>query len=468
MNSRGHPILTDMRLSPAAAALGATSIVTQVVLLRDFLSAFYGNELVIGIILANWMIITGAGSFLGKFARSPAASERFVALLLALAAVLPGVTLFLLRALRNIVFLPGSMAGLTQILYASFVLLLPYCLVSGFSFTLLARTLSAKHDANLIGHVYALESAGSVIGGLTFNLVLIFYLDTFQCLIVLMAVDFLVCLFLLYGRVKRGAFAAAASCAAALAVLAWTTNPDDATLRLQFQGQELLFHKDTPYGNLAVTQQGDQKNFYENTMLLFSTNDAIAAEEAVHYAMVQHDAPRSVLLISGGIAGTLEEIFKYHVDAIDYVEINPWIIGIGWQYAPALADQRVHIVNQDARLYVKTAPRKYDAVLINLTEPNTAQLNRSYSLGFFAELQRVLNKNAVISMSLVSSADYLSGESRQVRSVMANTLRAVFKNILIVPGARDYFLASDGPWTSALHSSSGKGHRHRLRQRELP
>ena len=47
-------------------------------------------------------------------------------------------------------------------------------------------------------------------------------------------------------------------------------------------------------------------------------------------------------------------------------------------------------------------------------------------------------------MSLVSSADYLSGESRQVRSVMANTLGAVFKNILIVPGSRDYLLASDG------------------------
>jgi spermidine synthase len=96
-------------------------------------------------------------------------------------------------------------------------------------------------------------------------------------------------------------------------------------------------------------------------------------------------------------------------------------------------------------LYVKTASQKYDVVLINVPDPSTAQLNRYYTLGFFEELQRVLNKNAVISMSLLSSADYLSGESRQVRSVMYNTLGAVFKNILIVPGSRDYFLASDGP-----------------------
>ncbi len=445
MKSLQIPITIDRRLSLAVVALGATSIVTQVIFLRDFLSAFYGNELVIGIILANWMIITGAGSFLGKYSGMFSTSDNFIALLLAFAAVLPGVTLFLLRILRNIVFLPGSMVGLTQIMYYSFILLLPYCLVSGFSFTLLAQKLSAKYGSNLIGHIYALEAAGSVIGGLTFNLVLIFFLETFQSLIVLMAIDFLAALSLLFRYRKSGVVAAAALVSIALIVLAWVLNPDDVSRRLQFQGQELLFHKDTPYGNLAVTQQADQKNFYENNILLFSTNDVVANEEAVHYAMIQHDGPRSVLLIAGGISGTIEEILKYNVDRIDYVEINPWIIDIGRQYTSALADKRVHVINKDARLYVKTASQKYDVVLINLPDPSTAQLNRYYTLGFFEELQRVLNKNAVISMSLVSSADYLSGESRQVRSVMVNTLRAVFKNILIVPGSRDYFLASDGP-----------------------
>ncbi len=310
---------------------------------------------------------------------------------------------------------------------------------------MLAQKLSAKYGSNLIGRVYALEAAGSVIGGLTFNLVLIFFLETFQSLIVVMAINFLVALSLLSGYWKSGAVAAAALGSLAVIVLAWVFNPDDVTQRLQFQGQELLFHKDTPYGNLAVTKQADQMNFYENNMLLFSTNDVVASEEAVHYAMVQHDGPRSVLLISGGISGTMDEILKYNVDRIDYVEINPWIIDIGRQYTSALADKRVHVINQDARLYVKTASQKYDVVLINVPDPSTAQLNRYYTLGFFEELQRVLNRNAVISMSLVSSADYLSGESRQVRSVMVKTLRAVFKNILIVPGSRDYLLASDGP-----------------------
>lgn len=443
MNSPQKPITIEWRLALAVVALGATSIVTQVILLRDFLSAFYGNELVIGIILANWMIITGAGSFLGKYSSKLSANDNFVALLLAFMAVLPAVTVFLLRLLRNIVFVPGSMVGMTQILYSSFILLLPYCLVSGFSFTLLAQRLSKQYGANLIGRIYALESAGSLTGGLTFNLILIFFPETFQSLILLMAINFLVALLLFFRYGKSVIVLATVSGSIALIVLASVLDPDDFTRRLQFQGQELLFHKDTPYGNLAITKQGDQKNFYENNMLLFSTNDVVANEEAVHYAMVQHARPRSVLLISGGISGTTQEILKYNVDRIDYVEINPWIIDIGRQYTSMLDNEKVHVINQDARLYVKTASQKYDIVLMNLPDPSTAQLNRYYTLGFFEELQRVLNKNAVISMSLISSADYLSSESRQVRSVLYNTLGAVFKNILIVPGSRDYFLASD-------------------------
>ncbi len=445
MNSLQNPIAIDRRLALAVVTLGATSIVTQVILLREFLSAFYGNELVIGVILANWMIITGAGSFLGKYSNTISANDNFVALLLAFMAVLPGVTVFLLRLLRNIVFDPGSMVGITQILYASFTLLLPYCLVSGFSFTLLAQKLSVKYGSNLIWRVYGLEAAGSVIGGLTFNLVLIFFLDTFQSLILLMAVNFFVALSLVFRYKKSGVIVAIALSSIALIVLALVLNLDNFTQRFQFQGQELLFHKDTPYGNLAITRQADQKNFYENNVLLFSTNDVVANEEAVHYAMIQHTSPKSVLLISGGISGTTQEILKYNVDRIDYVEINPWIIDIGKEYTSALTDKRIYVINQDARLYVKTAARKYDVVLINLPDPSTAQLNRYYTLGFLEELRRVLNRNAVISMSLVSSADYLSSESRQVRSVMINTLGAVFKNILIVPGVRDYFLASDGP-----------------------
>ena len=50
--------------------LGFSSLYTQVFLLREFLSIFNGNELVLGIVLANWMLLTGTGAYLGKIGRA--------------------------------------------------------------------------------------------------------------------------------------------------------------------------------------------------------------------------------------------------------------------------------------------------------------------------------------------------------------------------------------------------------------
>ena len=77
---------SDKTLLAAVVVLGFSAIVTQTILVREFLSVFSGNELVIGVVLANWMILTGFGISLsttiavlqgllgkdrGKFVRTP-------------------------------------------------------------------------------------------------------------------------------------------------------------------------------------------------------------------------------------------------------------------------------------------------------------------------------------------------------------------------------------------------------------
>ena len=49
---------------------GATAMAAQIVLMREFLIVFYGNELSLGLILASWLIWGAAGRwFLGKITR---------------------------------------------------------------------------------------------------------------------------------------------------------------------------------------------------------------------------------------------------------------------------------------------------------------------------------------------------------------------------------------------------------------
>ncbi|GAF98071.1 unnamed protein product, partial [marine sediment metagenome] len=80
--------------------LGVSSILTQLVLMREMLSVFSGNEMVFGIILGNWLLLMGAGTFLG---RAAARLHRPMPVLLTvqiLTALLPPAAVFALRALR--------------------------------------------------------------------------------------------------------------------------------------------------------------------------------------------------------------------------------------------------------------------------------------------------------------------------------------------------------------------------------
>jgi spermidine synthase len=51
------------RLSVAILVMGFSGLVAQILLLRELLIVFSGNELCIGIILANWLILEAFGSY---------------------------------------------------------------------------------------------------------------------------------------------------------------------------------------------------------------------------------------------------------------------------------------------------------------------------------------------------------------------------------------------------------------------
>lgn len=429
----------DTRRTVSIVAVGFTSLVTQVILLREFLSVFYGNELVIGVLLANWMILTGVGAYLGRFVGDR--KHDLLPALVILLATVPYATVLGLRILRNAVFPIGVMVGIVPILWSSFALLVPYCILSGASFSLLASLKSRSGQPGSIGSLYAWESIGSVAGGVVFSLILFHFLNTFQSLAALMALDLSAALFLV--RDRRTARIVVLVLSVTLLVPALLLDVNLSTKRRLFPDQEIVFSRDTPYGSLTVTKQAEQENFYENNILLSSANDASSAEESVHYAMAQSASAKSVLMVSGAVMGAAREVFKYNIERLDYVEVNPHMIDLARRYSLDLSERRVNVFNVDPRVFVRKTHERYDVVLLNVPEPSTIQINRYYTLEFFRELKKHLNPNAVLSLALLSSTEYQSEEARGINSTMMNTLRSVFKEVLIVPGQRTYFLGSD-------------------------
>jgi spermidine synthase len=150
-------------------------------------------------------------------------------------------------------------------------------------------------------------------------------------------------------------------------------------------------------------------------------------------------------MVSGGISGMINEVLKYNISGIDYVEINPAIIEAGRRFAGFEESELLEIHNIDARTFIKQTEKKFDVVLLNVPPPSTTQLNCYFTQEFYQELKAKLNPGGVISTSLDGGNNYLGKEAANLHGILFQTLKRIFKNVLIIPGQANYFLASDAP-----------------------
>jgi len=432
----------------------------------------------------------------------------------------------------------------TGTVVASFILLCPYCLVSGFLLTLACAVVnrgigvSTVHSdpvtavapnafgaalqtdrASAIGRVYLADSIGSIVGGALFSFVLVRWLDHFAMLYLPALVILAVAGALAWSTTGAAPFmgaqggaesesAQAKACgynvrrrwwlvivpavlAVAVVAMMSFTDVDSLSTARQYPGQKIVFRKNSPYGKLIVTESAGQFNFIENGLPIISTHNVEQVEETVHYAMAQRPDAHQVLLVSGGVSGTAKEILKYGVRAVTYVEIDPLIIEAGRQYLPDnLADPRIKVVSTDGRLFVKEVEQTvgqasrlsvsrhpvadqqdasstihpadkrdacptvladkrdacptYDVVIVDVPPPSTSQINRFFTAEFFGEIKRVLTPGGVLSFSLGRYENYVSPQLARMLASANATLRQSFRNVLVIPGERIFFLASDG------------------------
>jgi spermidine synthase len=432
--------------------LGFSSLATQIFLIRECFSVLNGNELVIGLVLTNWMLLTGAGAYLGRFFGKMKGKIHFLLFLQFLFSLLPILMLLKLDLWKAVSIPSGSAPGLISLIRSMFLFQMPFCLVNGFLFVAYVHVLSEVTGKNASSDSYAVESFGGMFAGLLVNIFVLKFSGMYDGLRILLVINLLVCiLYSITCGIRSQKMIMIPVCLVFM-VIPFFTDLDSYTGKLFYPDQHLIFHKNTAYGKLDVTMNARQLNYFENGLLLFSSNNEIGNEESVHFAMIQHPYPKNVLLISGGISGTLNEIRKYHPVRIDYVELDPGLISLGRRYSKILDDARIHVIHGDARRFIRQTHEKYDVVLVNLPEPSTLLINRFYSSEFLFELKKVLNSGAVVCQSLPTTSDYVSKTAAKTNSILVQTLKTSFHNVLVLPGQKNYFLASDSSLSPEIAS----------------
>jgi spermidine synthase len=216
-----------------------------------------------------------------------------------------------------------------------------------------------------------------------------------------------------------------------------------------WQGFHLVATRDSIYGNLAVTQTGPIRSIYSNGVLLANAPDEAAAEESVHYALLEHPAPKNILLIGGGVNGSVAQALRHPtVQRIDYVELDPALIAIARQFFPAQpsnSDPRVHIHFSDGRHYLKTSAASYDAIILNVPDPQTAQLNRFYTVEFFRSARAHLAPGGLLALELRSSEETIDPDLAEFLRCIQRTLNQVFPYVVAIPGDTIHFFAAAEP-----------------------
>ncbi len=414
--------------------------------MRELVAAFYGNELLLGLILAAWMAWGALGAWAAGRWAGRWRVERVAAGGLVLLGALPLVQVALARGARALLRVPpGALVEFGPMVAAIVLIVAPTCLVGGALFPLLARRLA--ETGRPAGQAYLWECAGAAAGGTLFSFVFIHLLDPMQTAALLLSLNLAAASLLPTSDYRLPTSDSRLPTILLLTAIPFLlTAPFLHRATLRWQWSDLAFAADSPYGRIVVQARDSQRIFYENGLLMFETQGTFP-EEVVHPPLLAHPAPRSVLLIGGGVAGNLREILRHPVERVTCVEPDPLLIRAARFHLPPdeaafLDDPRVSLVLTDGRRFVQTATRTFDVVILNVPEPSTGALNRFYTVEFFREVRAALNPGGVFALGLPAAENYWNPELARRNGSIYHTLRAVFPHVLVLPGETVFFLAS--------------------------
>ena len=469
------------------------------ILLRELSAAFYGVDLIYLLALGAWLLWTAAGALVGRRVLHPSAA-RVAAVLVATGVVVP-LDVALIRRLRLLLGgVPGAFLPLPTQLAASAVCLLPASILLGVLFQWAAKrylTFPCRDQASGIGgglrtsdfglrtsdskkslaRAYAIESVGGVAGGLATTLTLHWRLPNVALALATGALAFVAAAAptVIGGKRRqrrdsgnRGTRlqpcdspgARVVSIIALVGLLlcllaGWQARRLDRWMT-SWNHPDVVESLDSPYGRITVAQRAGQVSAYENDALAFDS-EGTGPEEFAHLSLLQHGAPRRVLLVAGATAGLLADIAQHHPERIDDVELDAGAVDLLARRLPGLRQSlslpAVHLVFDDPRRAMTACVpgsgidcgNGYDVIVVAAAEPASAQANRFFTREFFRLCAAHLRPGGVVSFRLASIENLWTPPLVARTGSIYVALREVFGHVVVLPGSTNIVLASASP-----------------------
>jgi spermidine synthase len=445
-------------LLAAVGVCAACGLVYELVLLTLSTSLVGGGITETSLIVAGFVAALGVGALLVKPLLGHAAAA-FVAveILLGVVGGLSAVTLYvafsfygqsapvLVGATALIGILVGAEVPLLMTLLQSWLQSEPGAGPGG---------IDARAAGAVLADLNAADYAGALLGGLVWPFVLLPLAGQVRGAAVTGMVNLVaaavVAVFLLRVqmsvRARRAATAALLAAAVLLGVLLVRAHDIEVTARQRLYADPVIVAEQSAYQQIVLTERNDDVRLYLDGDLQFSSLDEYRYTEALVHPVLAGD-PQRVLILGGGDGLAAREVLRHpSVREIVQVELDPAVLelartrlaGLNRQ---ALADPRVEVIAADAFTWLREpAAQGFDAIVVDMPDPDTPALGRLYSTEFYGLVGAALNPGGLVSVQAGSAYSTPTAYWRTI-STIASAGLAVTPYHVHVPSFGDWGFA---------------------------
>jgi spermidine synthase len=417
--SQGVTRLFRAELFASVFSTGATVILIEILGTRVIGPVFGVSLFVWSALLAVTLGSLATGYHVGGLLADRAPSQRIFGLAVATAGVLLCVVPLLSHVVLQFAEAMGPRAGS---LFAATLLFAPCLVVLGTMGPIAVRLTASdfRSAGRGVGAVYAMSTAGSLVGALVTGFVLVpaFETDTIlfgaAALLILMGAGSL--------ARRRQPLALAAIVTPILAVL--LQSPPALP-----RGIAIIAHSQSLYGRVEVIDdQNRQVRFLRvdhsvvGAQFLRDRSSGFAFIHLLEVVRFLRPDAKELLQIGLG-TGALPSVLAPHAIKIDVVEIDPAVVRFARQYFGFVATGDVY--EEDARVVLRRTRRRYDIVVHDTFTGGTTP-EHLLSLEVLREIHSILRPGGVLALNFVG---YTTGPNAEASWAVTRTLRGVFTTV---------------------------------------
>jgi len=215
-----------------------------------------------------------------------------------------------------------------------------------------------------------------------------------------------------------------------------------------FPKGELIQEVYTPYQYLDIARLKNQIIVLSNGKVIEALPDKNSGYEMAALFISMLDLPKDILIFGYGSENTIRYLTDFPVQSISYVIPDKDYFNLVKKYAPRelnniYKDGRVKFIFKDPRVYLTNTDKKYDLIVANIPDANTAHSNKYYTDEFYKLIKTRLKTGGAVATKITSAENFIGSEIRNYGSSIYYTLKNTFEKIIIIPGEINWFFAGN-------------------------